>query len=409
MAIPTIDLQWATSVSAEKIAAPTNDQKLLGYQSGDYPTQGEFNYLFNGYYQWTQYLTNDVDSAVSDVSSISETFVYLDDVAYSNITDPTANDKINKKVSDSQDIAIQSTGAGAIEGLDYNVGNSNIDIETGSCYMYKAFSTSWNTPILKFESLSPFTGVLISGGNWAFFGSGGIVSTTAGTFSAGAVLYVFALGTSASTQTAYIADTSSNGSNAVTDFATTYAVATDTVFTRRVARIIIGLNNEVISLSHKGNYTSVRTSDATNNLIAGRYVHTDTAGVYITPTAALLSGSSANINLTGSVITPILSQSTIDLTVSFNGTATNRHTLEFIDHIDGSGLVSKESASGYSTNAVSVSSGTLLDANTHKISVSRNQFSIKNVSTGVSPASDVLYLDVAVNGWTDYREQYKIG
>ncbi len=410
MAVPDVDLRWATGTNAVKITGPSPTQIDIGYDVGKYPTQGEFNYLFNGYYQWFQYLTANVTGAIEDVESISKDFTYLDDTTYGAISDPTANDKINKKVSASQDISIQSTAVGIIEGLDYSISNSGqIVVEAGSCYLYKGFSSNWNTPVLKYTSSSQFVGTILGGSGWHFFGSGGIVAPSSAPWASGVTLYVYTLGSTASSGIAIIGDTSSNGSNAITTFASTYSVASDTVYLRRIASTVIGNYGFCLDLTHKGNYTSVRTHTPLNNDGAGRYAFVDTAGVFIPATGALPSGSSAAIDLVGNIITPVLPQSTISLTISYNGTISNRHTIEVNNYIGGVGSQAIETSSNDSSVAVSNNAGSLVNASTFTISVTTSPFNIRNISTGSSPASDILYLDVKANGWTDYREQYKIG
>jgi len=410
MAVPDVDLQWATGLNAVKIIEPSPTQKDIGYDVGKFPIQGEFNYLFNGYYQWFQYLTANVTGAIEDVESISKDFTYLNDTTYGAISDPTANDKINKKVSASQDISIQSTAVGIIEGLDYRSGGNQLIVDIGSCYLYKAFSTKWGTPVLKFNLNSQFVGSFIKTGDWDYFGITGFVASGSSVFGSGVTLYAFALASTSTSSVAIIGDTSLNATNAVSAFASTYSVDVSTVYVRRIASLVVGSDTQSISLNHLGNYTSVSTSGVTNNTQAGRYVFTDSAGLFIPATAVLLGGATVSVNLENSVMTPILSQSVVDLTISYNGTSSNRHTVQVSQYNDTLTVNPYKTSSNYSTNLVQTNGfNALISASTFDISVSSNTFDIGNISTGASPASDILYLDIKVNGWTDYREQYKIG
>ncbi|MAF44059.1 MAG: hypothetical protein CMI54_07855 [Parcubacteria group bacterium] len=409
MAKPEIIPVWAIGPTADKIE-PTSTQEDVGYTPRDYPKHEEFNYLFNTYYQWIKYINDELSVQIEDTDTISKTFVYLDDTTYNSITNPTTDNKINKKVSEAVDLVRGEHAFGDISGCSVECSVDAVTVSSGLLRLYKNGSTQWylaDTLIRSIQTLSNKPVINLGHTDWSYWDAGGFMANSVTTFGSGVSVYFFIL--SEGSNDFLFADTSRSGINAVNTLSSVNSIPLNDIYLRRIG--------STITRTSSGTTIIMPTRSVDDNVFAlklvendidayNSHIYIDTLGLLIPATSPMTpGGSSASGPLTTLALAPSLNETIYKCSVRYGGTATNVHDVVVDIDDDNS---TRYNYSNYHHLTYSLSTY-IKNVSREAFELTSDNFAISNTSTTASAGGDILYLELICHGWTDYREKNFIG
>lgn len=435
MAKPTTLPTWAIGASASK-TAPNAQQQDVGYLPKDFPTSAEFNFLFNLYYDWFNYIDTELSIAdgenTTQIASVSKTFVYITLSNYDALLTPTLNDTIDRKASDlKEEITIETdnklttlendinttisnlviSSPGSITGFEYKISNGNfISLNVGVATLHLDSAVVWEIDPTKLFLLRTSTSsnqlfINATYTNWEYSGSGGIMAPTATAFAVGVKSFFFII-VSGTNSPFLLADTLSSGANAVARYRAIFSIALSTnVFIRRLGGTIVfssGGQNKAINTWNRGNrfFMSMQsTTDYRTKVIV------DTLGLFGGATSSFDVGDSPIIvNLDPETLAPSINGASYHCVVRANGAVGSQQDIEIrSDTI-------RELFGFTSTDTYILNSNLVANAIGFNVELYDPEIVLENASSSSHGATDVInYLDVTCIGWTDHREEQSIG
>lgn len=409
MAKPSIIPVWAIGPTAKK-TKPTTTQEDVGYVPKEYPTHAQFNYLFNAYYQWIVYISNELSVEVSDSLTITEDFTFLTESEFNAISSPTSDDKINRKVSEAVELVRSEKAFGEISGCSIETNDTSVSVNPGVIKVYQQSVTSWGTTgniSVNVPSLSNLPVVNASLTDWQFFGAGGIMANGVTSFASAVSVHFFILTDGANVFV--LADTSRSGVNAVTTLSNVNSINPTNIYKRRIGSTMTRAssgNTKILRVrSYDDRFFLLKPTDSDVQAYSS-YIVVDSLGLIVPATAPLLPGvttTTIDLNLS---MAPSLNDKIYHCAVRYGGTAANTHDV-IIDINDFNGT--RYNYSNYHQLAAVLDSGYVKNVTYESFDSTVNSFFAINGSTTATTNGDITYLEIICHGWTDYREKNVIG
>lgn len=430
MAKPDQLPEWAVSGSAQKIDDASPIQKSIGYDDGDFPNIGEFNWFFNLCYQWFQYINDELsvesDSSKAELANISPSWIYISVGDYNLIPGtPPVNTKIDRKISqlkEDVDVSISNSinslslnTVGQITGFNIKTDQKSATVLGGGGVVdLKRFDDTVWDPNKVIQIREPNTSsvssafVNVAFTDWSYFTASGMMATGVVSYGEGVSVYIFIVSHIGASGYTFMSDTNISGFN----INTTYKLAnnlsgSEDVYLRRLGATVMLTDNvtgNVIALEayNKGDRFFCR-NDALpggTNTFFGKKIYFDNAGTFIPTTGAFIAQTILT-NFATDKIAPILAADGVYHTdIHFSGVDSAFSTIQVSEVVNTIPMNRPYSIGNEETYAAS---GVFL-TKCGKVSVdfSSRSPSITNIDTNIE------YIDITMRGWTDSRDQYAL-